>query len=304
MNIKQVKVYSPGSIANLGPGFDVFGIALDSLGDFVYLRQIQEPVVEMTIKGIGAEKIPIKPEINSSGAVLLKVMKDYELQNGFRVDIRKGLPSSAGVGSSGASAAATSMAVNELMDLGLSPKQLIELASYGEGAVAGHPHADNVAASLMGGFVMVGEGCDVIRMDAPGIGIVVLVPQIHIPNKTRTARELLPEKVNLADAVKNIGHATRMTAAVALRDPVLFGKSICDSLIEPHRAVMIPHFWDVKEAALRAGAYGCSISGGGPSIFAVGEPVGDIAKAMTKAFKDVPSKIYHTQPTNRGAMVI
>lgn len=304
MNIKQVKVYSPGSIANLGPGFDVFGIALDSLGDFVYLRQIQEPVVEMAIKGIGAEKIPIKPEINSSGAVLLKVMKDYELQNGFRVDIRKGLPSSAGVGSSGASAAATSMAVNELMDLGLSPKQLIELASYGEGAVAGHPHADNVAASLMGGFVMVGEGCDVIRMDAPGIGIVVLVPQIHIPNKTRTARELLPEKVNLADAVKNIGHATRMTAAVALRDPVLFGKSICDSLIEPHRAVMIPHFWDVKEAALRAGAYGCSISGGGPSIFAVGEPVGDIAKAMTKAFKDVPSKIYHTQPTNRGAMVI
>ena len=304
MNIKQVKVYSPGSIANLGPGFDVFGIALDSLGDFVYLRQIQEPVVEMTIKGIGAEKIPIKPEINSSGAVLLKVMKDYELQNGFRVDIRKGLPSSAGVGSSGASAAATSMAVNELMDLGLSPKQLIELASYGEGAVAGHPHADNVAASLMGGFVMVGEGCDVIRMDAPGIGIVVLVPQIHIPNKTRTARELLPEKVNLADAVKNIGHATRMTAAVALRDPVLFGKSICDSLIEPHRAVMIPHFWDVKEAALRAGAYGCSISGGGPSIFAVGEPVGDIAKAMTKAFKDVLSKIFHTQPTNRGAMVI
>jgi homoserine kinase len=304
VNIKQVKVYSPGSIANLGPGFDVFGIALDSLGDFVYLRQIQKPVVEMAIKGIGAEKIPIKPEINSSGAVLLKVMKDYELQNGFRVDIRKGLPSSAGVGSSGASAAATSMAVNELMDLGLSPKQLIELASYGEGAVAGHPHADNVAASLMGGFVMVGEGCDVIRMDAPGIGIVVLVPQIHIPNKTRTARELLPEKVNLADAVKNIGHATRMTAAVALRDPVLFGKSICDSLIEPHRAVMIPHFWDVKEAALRAGAYGCSISGGGPSIFAVGEPVGDIAKAMTKAFKDVPSKIYHTQPTNRGAMVI
>ena len=304
MNIKQVKVYSPGSIANLGPGFDVFGIALDSLGDFVYLRQIQESVVEMAIKGIGAEKIPIKPEINSSGAVLLKVMKDYELQNGFRVDIRKGLPSSAGVGSSGASAAATSMAVNELMDLGLSPNQLIELASYGEGAVAGHPHADNVAASLMGGFVMVGEGCDVIRMDAPGIGIVVLVPQIHIPNKTRTARELLPEKVNLADAVKNIGHATRMTAAVALRDPVLFGKSICDSLIEPHRAVMIPHFWDVKEAALRAGAYGCSISGGGPSIFAVGEHVGDIAKAMTKAFKDVPSKIYHTQPTNRGAMVI
>lgn len=304
MNIKQVKVYSPGSIANLGPGFDVFGIALDSLGDFVYLTQIHEPVVEMTIKGIGAENIPNKPEINSSGAVLLKVMRDYDLQNGFSVEIRKGLPSSAGVGSSGASAAATAIAVNELMELGLSLKQLVQLASYGEGAVAGHPHADNVAASIMGGFVMVDEGCDVIRMDAPGIGIVVLVPEIHIPNKTRTARELLPENVKLSDAIKNIGHATRMTAAVALHDPVLFGKSICDSLIEPHRAVMIPHFWEVKEAALRAGAYGCSISGGGPSIFAVGEPVGDIAKAMMNAFKDIPSKIYHTQPTNRGAMVI
>jgi len=304
VNIKQVKVYSPGSIANLGPGFDVFGIALDRLGDFVLLEQIQKPEVKISVKGIGAEHIPINPQVNSSGAVLLKVMRDYELKNGFRVQIRKGLPSSAGVGSSGASAAATAIAVNELLSLGLSMRGLITLASFGEAAVAGHPHADNVAASIMGGFVMVGENFDVIRLDAPGIGIVVLVPQIHIPNKTRTARELLPEKVNLSDAVKNIGHATRMTAAVALRDPVLFGRSICDSLIEPYRAAMIPHFWEVKDAALKAGAYGCSISGGGPSIFAVGEPVSEIAEAMSRAFREVPSKVYHTQPTNQGAMVI
>ena len=111
-------------------------------------------------------------------------------------------------------------------------------------------------------FVLVGEDYDVVKLDAPDLGMVVVVPEIDIENKTRTARELLPEKVSLRDAVRNIGHATRMTAAVALGDPVLFGKSVCDNLVEPHRASMIPRFWDVKQAALDAGAYGCSISGG------------------------------------------
>jgi homoserine kinase len=303
VTVKQVLVYSPGSIANLGPGFDVFGIALDNLGDKLLLKEIQEPEVKLSITGIGAEKIPLQPEKNSSGAILSKVRNDYRLEHGFRAEINKGLPSGTGMGSSGASAAATAIAVDNLLRLRLCKQELIQLAAYGEEAVTGQPHADNVAASIMGGFTMVGEDYDVVRLDAPQIGIVVTVPEIDIPNKTKRAREILPKKVNLTDAVKNISYATRMTAATALKDPVLFGKNICDFLIEPYRASMIPNFWKVKQAALNAGAYGCSISGGGPSVFAVGEPVIEIAQAMVEAF-NIPSKVYHTQPTNIGGRVI
>lgn len=131
-----------------------------------------------------------------------------------------------------------------------------------------------------------------------------MVPDIYINNKTRVARELLPEKISLRDAVKNIGYASRMTAAVALKDSELFGKSICDSIIEPYRASMIPHFWEVKEAAIEAGAWGCSISGGGPSVFAVGENLEEIGDAMADAFKEVKTSIFYTSPSNLGARVI
>jgi len=304
VTVKQVQVYSPGSIANLGPGFDVFGVALDKIGDTLVLKEILEPGVKLSIAGIGSEKIPIQPEKNSSGAILTKIVKDYDLESGFSATISKGIPSGTGLGSSGASAAATAIAVDLLLDLRLSNREMVRLAAYGEGAIAGHPHADNVAASIMGGFTIVGDDYEVVRLDAPQIGIAVIVPEIFIPNKTRKARMLLPEKVNLSDAVKNIGHASRMATAVALKDSVLFGKNICDFLIEPYRAAMIPNFWEVKKAALDAGAYGCSISGGGPSIFAVGEPIEEISNAMIRAFNDIPCKAYITNPSNQGGRVI
>ena len=151
---------------------------------------------------------------------------------------------------------------------------------------------------------MINENWEFIQMDAPRMDIVVAVPDIYIENKTRVARELLPEKVPLKDAIKNINYASRMAVAVAKKDPVLFGKNICDYLIEPYRAAMIPCFWDVKQAALDTGAYGCSIAGGGPSLFAVGENIYEIGDAMKVAFKDTQCQLYFTQPSNRGARVI
>jgi homoserine kinase len=151
---------------------------------------------------------------------------------------------------------------------------------------------------------MVSENWELIRMEAPKFGIVVVVPDIYIENKTRVARELLPEKVLLKDAIKNINYASRMAVAISKKDPVLFGKSICDYLIEPYRAKMIPGFWDVKQAAVDAGAYGCSIAGGGPSLFAVGDNVNEIGDAMKIAFNKVSCQVYFTQPSNIGARVI
>jgi homoserine kinase len=304
VTIKQIRVYAPGSIANLGPGFDVFGVALEGLGDIIVLKESPEPGVKIDVQGVGADKIPSDPEKNSSGAILNHVIEQYEPRHGFNVEIRKGIPPGTGMGSSGASAAATTVAVNEMLRLHLSDRELVKLAALGEGAVAGAPHADNVAASLLGGFIFVGDDWDVIRLDAPRFGIVVVVPDIYIENKTKKARELLPKKVPLKDAVKNIMHASRMALAIAQKDAELFGRNINDSLIEPYRAAMIPNFWDVKQAALDAGAYGCSISGGGPSLFAVGENIYEIGDTMQKAFGEIESTCYHTQPSNRGTRVI
>ena len=304
MTIKQVRVYSPGSIANLGPGFDVFGIAIEGVGDIVLLKEQNEQGIKISIQGVGADKIPIEPEKNSSGAILKHIVEKHGIDHGFEVEIRKGIPPGTGMGSSGASASATALAVNEIMGLNLSKEELVELAALGEGAVAGAPHADNVSASILGGFVMISENWEFIRMDAPRIGIVVAVPDIYIENKTKVARELLPEKVPLKDAIRNINYAARMAVAISKKEPVLFGKNINDYLIEPYRATMIPNFWDVKQAALDAGAYGCSIAGGGPSLFAVGENIYEIGDAMKGAFNDIECQLYYTQPSNRGARVI
>jgi homoserine kinase len=300
VTIKQIKVFSPGSIANLGPGFDVFAIALENMGDYVTLNTISESKIIIDISGIGAEMIPIDNSRNSAGAILEYIKQVKGIKHGFKVDIQKGVPPGKGLGSSGSSAAGTAFAINQLLELGLSDEELVKLASIGESAIAGSPHADNVSASLFGGFVMVDQDFKVVRLDAIDIGIVVVAPRFNIENKTKAARELLPDKVYLKDAVYNIGNASKMAVAVAINDPVLFGSSISDHVIEPYRAKMIPHFWEVKEAALKAGAYGCSIAGGGPSVFAMGDDIESIGEAMVAAFQDVDSNLYFTRPSNLG----
>jgi homoserine kinase len=304
VSVKQLKVFAPASIANLGPGFDVFGIALDGLGDIIEAEQVDEPGILIEVNGVGAGTIPVNASENSAGAVFLHILGEKGLHRGFHVRISKGVPPGKGLGSSGASAAAAAVAVDRLLDLGLSARKLVELAAMGEAAVAGSAHADNVSASIFGGFTIVDEVYDVIRMNPPRIGVAVASPEILIENKTKVARSLLPEMIGMKDAVRNIGYASRMSAAVALGDTALFGKSIGDAFVEPFRAKIIPHFWEVKKAALDAGAYGCSIAGGGPSVFAVGEDVLSIGKAMAEAFGDIRADVLITKPSVRGATVI
>ena len=253
-----------------------------------------------------AEKIPENPLANSAGAVLQHAMEHYGVDHGFHACIDKGVPPGKGLGSSGASAAAAATAVVRLLGLDLSLREFVKLAAVGEAAVSGSAHADNVSASIMGGFTMVGPDYSVIRLEPPEVEFVIVVPNICYENKTKLARSLLPDMVGLGEAVLNIGNASKMVAAVALGDPTLFGRSICDNIIEPHRAEMIPNFWEVKRAAFEAGAYGCSIAGGGPSVFAVGADPPRIGKAMTEAFEeaDVGCEVYFTRPSSTGARVI
>ena len=306
MSTKQIEVYSPASIANLGPGFDVFGIALDGIGDTLRVELVPEPGVKVIVKGQDAGNIPTDPSKNSAGAVLQYVLDHYDDSQGFVVEVEKGVPPGKGMGSSGASAAGAAYAAIKLLKLELSDSEAVKLAAQGEAAVAGSPHADNVSASLLGGFVMVGAEYDVVRLEPPMFEIVVVVPDVYYENKTRLARSLLPEKVLLKNAVHNVGSASRMAAAIAMGDAELFGRSISDKLVEPRRAEMIPDFWKVKQAALDAGALGCSISGGGPSLFAVGGDTARVGKAMAEAFEEagVASDIYQTRPSRLGAREI
>jgi homoserine kinase len=303
VTIKQIEVYAPASIANLGPGFDVFGMALDGLGDSLVLEETPEKGIKIEVKGLEADSIPVEAESNSAGAVLQYILRDRKVDHGHKITITKGVPPGKGMGSSGASASAAAHAACRLLDVELSQRDYVELAAIGEGVVSGSPHADNVSASLLGGFVIVGPDYDVVQLDPPDVEIVVITPEVYYKNKTRLARSLLPEKVALKDAVHNIGNASRMVAAVNLNDPELFGRCISDRLIEPYRAEMIPEFWKVKQAALEAGAYGASISGGGPSLLAVGPNTEEIGKAMRDAFKaaDVNSEIILTKPSRLGA---
>ena len=306
VSAKQIEVYSPASIANLGPGFDVFGIALDEIGDTLRVELVQEPGVEVIVKGPEAGSIPTDPGSNSAGAVLQHVLVHYDASQGFVVEVDKGVPPGKGMGSSGASAAGAAYAAIQLLNLELSSSEAVKLAAQGEAAVAGSPHADNVSASLLGGFVMVGADYDVVRLEPPVFEIVVVAPDVYYENKTRLARSLLPEKVLLKNAVHNVGSASRMAAAIAMGDAELFGRSISDNLVEPRRAEMIPGFWKVKQAALDAGALGCSISGGGPSLFAVGGDAARVGQAMAEAFEEagVASDIYLTRPSSLGARAI
>jgi homoserine kinase len=299
-------VFSPASIANLGPGFDVFGIALDGLGDSLKVELVPEPGVKVIVKGPDAGSIPTDPGSNSAGAVLQHVLDNYDSRQGFVVEVEKGIPPGKGMGSSGASAAGAAYAAIQLLKLELSDSEAVKLAAQGEAAVAGSPHADNVSASLLGGFVMVGAEYDVVRLEPPMFDIVVVVPDVYYENKTKLARSLLPEKVLLKNAVNNVGSASRMAAAIAMGDVELFGRSISDTLVEPRRAEMIPDFWNVKQAAMDAGALGCSISGGGPSLFAVGGDAAQVGEAMAEAFEKagVTSDVYLTRPSRLGARAI
>ncbi len=253
-----------------------------------------------------AEKIPENPLANSAGAVLQQALKSYGVDHGFHAYIDKGVPPGKGLGSSGASAAAAATAVVGLLGLDPSLMDLVKLAAVGEAAVSGSAHADNVSASLLGGFTMVGSDYDVIRLEPPEVEFVVVIPDVCYENKTKLARSLLPDVVGLGDAVLNIGNASKMVAAVALGDPILFGRSICDNIIEPHRAEMIPNFSEVKRAAFEEGAYGCSIAGGGPSLFAVGADTTRIGRAMAETFEEagVGCEVCFTRPSSTGARVI
>jgi homoserine kinase len=287
----KIVVKAPSSTANLGPGFDVFGLALDAYFDKVQLEKGSNG-----IKIQSSDLIPLVPEKNSAGLVIKEMAKKFKIKSGLVLKIKKGVPAGFGMGSSGASAAAAAVAFNALFDLNLDTKTLVEFAGIGEKASAGSVHYDNVAASILGGFVIVRTNpLDIIRIEPPkDLVLCVAIPKLVIPpKKTQVSRSILPKQVKLSDHIRNLSNAAVMTAGFMKQDTLMIGSSVRDIIVEPARQHLIPGFIQVKENALQAGALGFTISGAGPSVIAFASKTSNAKKicaAMEAGFKSVKIK--------------
>ena len=289
--MQSVIARAPCSTANLGPGFDVFGLALDAYYDEIKLTKITKGII---IESSGS--VPLQPEKNSAGLVILEMSKKFKVKTGLRIKIKKGVPAGFGMGSSAASAAAAAIAFNSLFNLNLDKNTLVKFAGIGEKASAGSIHYDNVSASVLGGFVIVRtEPLDVIRIEPPkDLVLCVAIPKIIVPKKkTEVSRGVLPKQVKLSDYVKNLSNASAIATGFAKKDVELIGHSIKDIIIEPARKHLIPGFDKVKINALGAGALGVTISGAGPSVISFTSKSADhkkICKAMEKGFASANTK--------------
>ncbi len=283
--MNSVTARAPSSTANLGPGFDVFGLALDAFYDTVTLTKQKSGISIITV-----DSIPVLPSKNTAGLVVQYMQKKFKIKSGVQIKIKKGVPAGFGMGSSAASAAATAIAFDKLFGLKLDGNTLVECAGVGERASAGSIHYDNVSASVLGGFVLVRTNpLDVLKVLPPSdLRLVVAVPKLEVPpKKTEVSRSVVPKQVSLSDSIVNLSNAAAIVAGFVKKDSVLIGKSIKDVIVEPARAHLIPGFSSVKKNATQAGALGVTISGAGPSVIAFATKksnLNKIAKAMEKGF--------------------
>lgn len=281
----MIAVYAPGSVSNVACGFDVLGFALDEPGDVVMAAaQSGSGVSIAAIHGDGG-RLPLDPRRNTASAAVIALLQRLETTRGISLTIHKGVPLASGVGSSGASAVAAVVATNEVLGRPAPVEMLLECAMAGEQAGCGAIHPDNVSPSLFGGFVLArsAQPPDIVRLPVPaGLSCAVLHPRIEV--ETGAARKLLGDQVPLRDATRQWANVGGLVAALYSNDLGLLSRSLVDTIAEPRRASLVPGLAAVKSAAIAAGALGGSLSGSGPSIFALAASL-DIAHAAGAAMK-------------------
>ena len=307
---KSVRAYAPASVANASSGFDVLGFALEEPGDIVIAKPSDVPGIQIFPLTGAFSSLPNDPKFNTSGVAVQALMDAKNLSLGMELEIRKGVPIVGGMGSSASSAVAAVIAVNELFDLQLAPRELLPFVLESERVATGVPHADNAAPSLLGGFTLIHslDPLDVVSLATPAAFTCALVhPHMHI--KTRDAREILPKSVPMGTATRQMGHIAGFVAGLYQEDFDLISRSFVDELAEPYRGQLIPGYERVKAAALEQGALGCGISGSGPSMFALC-PDADIAHragyAMEQVFLEegLESDLFISAISQQGARIL
>lgn len=284
-NKKEIKLFSPATIANLACGFDVLGVALDSVGDEMVIRIIKDKGIR--ISKIVGQDLPLEANENVAGVAALALYNKLNLDHGFEIEIYKNIKPGSGIGSSAASAAGAVWGINELLDKPFSPLGLTAFAMEGEKLASGNAHADNVAPALFGGFTLVRsyEPLDVIKLACPEeLYAVVIHPQIEL--KTVDSRKILKPTISLRDGVTHWGNVGGLVAGLYTSDYQLIGDCLQDVIAEPQRADLIPLYHELKTQVIKSGALGVGISGSGPSIFALTKGK-RVAKQVGEAMKNV-----------------
>lgn len=270
MMSQEIRVFAPATVANVACGFDIFGFALETPGDEVSVRLSDKPGV--TIVKISGDNgvLPLDSSKNTAGVAVRMLLDFLQCKQGVEIELTKKMPLGSGLGSSAASAAAALFATNALLGFPIPATELVEFAMEGERVACGSAHADNVAPALLGGFVLIRSYAplDIIEIPfKPDLYCAVLHPHIEI--KTETARKILKKEVSLTQMVSQTGNVAGLITGLFTGDLSLIGRSLHDVVVEPVRATLIPGFYEIKSAALSSGALGCSISGSGPSLFAI-----------------------------------
>jgi len=288
--MNKIKVFCPGTIANVSCGFDVLGLCLDTTGDEMVITKTNKPGVKIT-KIIG-QNLPLETEKNVAGVAVLDMLKALNnTTDGFEIEIYKNIKPGSGIGSSAASSTGAVYGVNQLLGKPFSNHDLIAFAMKGEELASGVPHADNVAPALLGGFTLVRSTTplDVLKLHTPSaLYATVIHPQIEV--KTADARQILKSKVRLKTAITQWGNIGALVSGLYTEDYDLIARSLEDVIVEPIRSILIPAFDKVKEVSKAAGALGAGISGSGPSIFALSKGE-DTAKKVAKAMQEVYDKV-------------
>jgi homoserine kinase len=276
-------------VGNLACGFDTLGLALEAPGDVVAARLASHPGVTLDRIEGDQGQLPLEPERNTASVAAQAVLSSVGETRGVELTLHKGLPLASGLGSSAASAVAAAVAVDALLELEQPRPKLLAAALEGERVASGAAHADNVAPCLYGGCTLVrsSETLDIVSLPVPPeLAVAVLHPTIQV--STRAARQLLPQEIPLGVAVAQWSNLGAFVAAMYRSDWDLLSRSLEDLVAEPVRAPLVPGFAAAKEAALEAGALGASLSGSGPSLFALCrglETAERVSGALTSAYR-------------------
>lgn len=269
-----VSAFAPASIGNLGVGFDMLGLAIAGAGDRVAARRVDGPGVSIAeVRGLDGELHPLLSAVaeeNTAAIAAAALWNQHGGSGGVELVVHKGVPLQSGMGSSAASAVAGAVAVNALLDAPLPKHELLAFAIEGEKYASKALHADNVAPSLIGGLVFCPTALLplTVSINAPeGVSSVLLHPELQVD--TAQARRVLARGYSMEKWLTQQGYLGGFIAACEQNDLALMASCLLDVIIEPQRAAAVPCFDGVKESALSSGAIGCSLSGSGPSIFAL-----------------------------------
>ncbi|MEO1030315.1 MAG: homoserine kinase [Bacteroidota bacterium] len=306
--MNQIKVFAPATVANVSCGYDAMGFALSELGDDMVFTKTATKAIRIT--EIHGADLPFEADKNVVGVVARLMLEDSQVDFGLDIKIHKNFKPGSGLGSSAASAAGTAYAVNQLLDLKYDSLQLTKFAMQGEVTACGSAIADNVAACIYGGFILVRsyDPLDIVSIPTPSELVATIIhPQIEI--KTEEARKVVPESISVKTAIAQWANVGGLISGLYAGDFDLIGRSLIDYVAEPERKLLIPHFAEVKEMAMKAGALGVGISGSGPSIYALSKGM-FAAKQVAEAMNTIYEKsgidyiIYVSNISKTGARLI